>query len=278
VRDIPVKNNRNLHLQATSLIDGQSAVLKSDAGHPAAVQVVPKKLNRRSAMQVAFELNHQSSSRECSDAVIADSNRLTAESLAWCLKSYGGFRNIVSVSSAQDLLSAIRSQRPAVVLAGERVVVRALREIFTELAVRLGETRIAVFGDGLTDRQLDLVVHNRVTGLLSREETMRRLSEQLTQVAAGQAVLSEHLAGRVETAVDGRFRCLASAHMEKLTDRQWDVLLRIAEGRRVAEVAQALSISEKAVESHKHRIMRVVGAADRVDLCRWAIREGLIEA
>jgi DNA-binding NarL/FixJ family response regulator len=66
--------------------------------------------------------------------------------------------------------------------------------------------------------------------------------------------------------------------MEKLTDRQWDVLLRIAEGRRVAEVAQALSISEKAVESHKHRIMRVVGAADRVDLCRWAIREGLIEA
>ncbi|MGV2335473.1 MAG UNVERIFIED_CONTAM: LuxR C-terminal-related transcriptional regulator [Planctomycetaceae bacterium] len=159
----------------------------------------------------------------------------------------------------QDLLSAIRSQRPAVVLAGERVVVRALREIFTELAVRLGETRIAVFGDGLTDRQLDLVVHNRVTGLLSREETMRRLSEQLTQVAAGQSVLSEHLAGRVETAVDGRFRCLASAHMEKLTDRQWDVLLRIAEGRRVAEVAQALSISEKAVESHKHRIMRVVG-------------------
>ncbi|MFM7037754.1 MAG: response regulator transcription factor [Planctomycetaceae bacterium] len=229
-------------------------------------------------MQAAFELNLQSSGRECIDAVIADSNRLTAESLAWCRKSYGGFRNIVSVSSAQDLLSSMRSQRPAVVLAGERIVVGALREIFTELAVRLGETRIAVFADGLTDRQLDLVVHNRFTGLLSRDETMRRLSEQLTQVAAGQAVLSEHLAGRVETAVDGRFRCLASAHMEKLTDRQWDVLLRIAEGRRVAEVARALSISEKAVESHKHRIMRVVGAADRVDLCRWAIREGLIEA
>jgi len=229
-------------------------------------------------MQAAFEFNQHSSGRECSDAVIADCNRLTSESLAWCLQSYGGFRNIISVSSAAELMSTIRTQRPAVVLAGERIVVRALREIFAELAVRPGETRVAVFADGLTDRQLDLVAHNRVTGMLSREETMRRLSEQLTQVAAGQAVLSEHLAGRIETAVDGRFRCLASAHMEKLTDRQWDVLLRIAEGRRVAEVAQALAISEKAVESHKHRIMRVVGAADRVDLCRWAIREGLIEA
>jgi DNA-binding NarL/FixJ family response regulator len=54
--------------------------------------------------------------------------------------------------------------------------------------------------------------------------------------------------------------------------------LRIAAGRRVSEVAEALQISEKAVESHKYRIMRVVGAADRLDLCRWAIREGLIDA
>jgi DNA-binding NarL/FixJ family response regulator len=229
-------------------------------------------------MQAVIDTIQHHPSREHSDAVIADCNRLNAESIAWCLKSYGGFRNVFSVSSPEDLLAAIRSQRPTAVLVGERVVVRAIREIFTELAVRLGETKVAVLADGLTDRQLDLITHNRVTGLLSREETMRRLSEQLTQVAAGQPVLSEHLAHRVEVSPGARFRCLASSQMEKLTDRQWDVLLRIADGRRVAEVARALEISEKAVESHKHRIMRAVGAVDRVDLCRWAIREGLIEA
>ena len=59
---------------------------------------------------------------------------------------------------------------------------------------------------------------------------------------------------------------------------QANAVLNIAEGRRVSEVAETLSISQKAVESHKYRIMRVIGATDRVDLCRWAIREGLIEA
>ena len=229
-------------------------------------------------MQAVTNQFQHDSIREHSDAVIADCNRLNAESIAWCLKSYGGFRNVISVSSHHELPGLIRSQRPTVVLIGERTVVPVIREIFTELAVRLGETKVAVFADGLTDRQLDLVTHNRVTGLLSREENMRRISEQLTQIAAGQPVLSEHLAKRVELMAGCRFRCLASTQMEKLTDRQWDVLLRIADGRRVAEVAQALEISEKAVESHKHRIMRAVGAADRVDLCRWAIREGLIEA
>lgn len=212
------------------------------------------------------------------DAVIADSNRVNAESMAWCLRAYGGFRNVTAVSNVSELLVSIRSQRPQVVLIGERLITAASREVFSDLAVRLGETRIAVFADGLTDRQLDLIANNRVTGMLSREDAVKKISEQLSQIAAGTSVLSEHLATRLQLTRDGKFRCIASAQMQKLTDRQWDVLLGIAEGRRVSEVAEALSISQKAVESHKYRIMRAIGATDRVDLCRWAIREGLIEA
>ena len=215
---------------------------------------------------------------QTTDAVIADDSRVNAESIAWCLKAYGGFRNVTAASSSSELLQTIRSQRPQVVLIGERLIVAGLRDIFTELAVRLGETRIAVFADSLTDRQLDLIANNRVTGMLSRKDAVKKINEQLSQVAAGTSVLSEHLNTRLQLARDGGFRCVASAQMQKLTDRQWDVLLNIAEGRRVSEVATALSISQKAVESHKYRIMRAIGATDRVDLCRWAIREGLIEA
>ena len=215
---------------------------------------------------------------QTADAVIADNNRVNAESIAWCLKAYGGFRNVTAVSNSAELVQAIRSQRPQVALIGERLILAGLRDIFSDLAVRLGETRIAVFADALTDRQLDLIVNNRVTGMLSRAESVKKISEQLSQVVAGTPVLSEHLVARLQLLRDGHFRCLASAQMQKLTDRQWDVLLSIAEGRRVSEVADALSISPKAVESHKYRIMRAIGATDRVDLCRWAIREGLIEA
>ena len=215
---------------------------------------------------------------QTTDAVIADNNRVNAESMAWCLKAYGGFRNVTALSTSAELLLTIRSQRPQVVLIGERLIVSGLRDVFSDLAVRLGETRIAVFADALTDRQLDLIANNRVTGMLSRADAVKKISEQLSQIAAGTAVLSEHLNARIQLLRDGNFRCTASAQMQKLTDRQWDVLLNIAEGRRVSEVAEALSISQKAVESHKYRIMRVIGATDRVDLCRWAIREGLIEA
>ena len=229
-------------------------------------------------MQIATNRIAETSSDQQADALVADVSRATCESFAWCLNAYGGLRNVGTACNVAELLHAIRSQRPRVVLIGERLISAVMRDLFSELAVRLGETRVVVFADGLTDRQLDLVVNNRISGLISRQDCMRTVSDHLISVAAGQHVLSEQLKSRVTMATDGSFKCNSRIQLRKLTDRQWDVLLRIAEGNRVSQVAEALSITEKAVEAHKYRIMRVIGATDRVDLCRWAIREGLIEA
>jgi len=175
-------------------------------------------------------------------------------------------------------MESIRSRRPALVVIAAPLVVDGIREISSELAVRMGETRVAVFGDQLTDRQMDLVTNNRISGVLSRQESVRPTCDQLTRIVAGTPVLSPALQHRVTLDSEGKFRCTASDKLQQLTDRQWDVLIRIAEGRRVPEVAAELKISKKAVEGHKHRIMQRLGTSDRVDLCRWAIREGLITA
>ncbi|MDA1233045.1 MAG: hypothetical protein O2856_19955, partial [Planctomycetota bacterium] len=141
---------------------------------------------------------------QSADVVIADCNRVNAESIAWCLKAYGGFRNVTAVSNASELLLSIRSQRPQVVLIEERLISAVARDVFSDLAVRLGETKIAVFADTLTDRQLDLIANNRVTGMLSREDAVKKISEQLGQVAAGTPVLSEHLTARLQLTKDGK--------------------------------------------------------------------------
>ncbi len=212
------------------------------------------------------------------DVTIADANRLNAESFSWHLSAYGTFHSSSFVSSVAQLTANIREQRPALVVICASIAVQGFREVAAELAVRLGETRLAVFADTLTDRKLDLVVNNRITGLLSSQDPMRTITDQLSRIAAGTPVVSPMLADRVRLTATGEFECLVSARLQKLSDRQWDVLLRIAEGRRVADVAADLNITEKAVESHKYRIMRTIGASDRVDLCRWAIREGFIDA
>ncbi len=224
------------------------------------------------------EHNESPASSTSPRLLVAESSRLNAEAIAWCLSAYGSFRNVETVGSADELLAAIKSQRPSLVLIGERIVAQGILQVMQEVSVNMGETRVAIFADDLADRQLDLIVDKRVTGFVSRQESMRTLNEQLLRIVAGTAVLSSVLTERIELTRNGRFRCKASSHLQKLSPRQWDVLVQIAKGRRVSEVANDLEISAKAVESHKYRIMKTIGADDRVGLCRWAIREGLIDA
>ncbi len=253
----------------------ESLIVKGIHGGPKMSVVNQETITRNEIVPGAVNTTDSSSTPQL---ILAEGCQLNAEAMSWCLSAYGTFRNIQSAGSVEEVRAAIRTQRPAIVLVGERVVTEGTRELLSELAVKMGETKVAVFADDLTDRQLDLIVNNRVSGLLSRQGSMRQLNDCLLQILGGTPVLSSQLSQRIQLSPSGQFQCVASSHLKKLTDRQWDVLLRIAEGRRVSEVATDLEISSKAVESHKYRIMKTIGASDRVGLCRWAIREGLIEA
>lgn len=63
-----------------------------------------------------------------------------------------------------------------------------------------------------------------------------------------------------------------------LTAREEEVLKLIAEGHPGKEIAQLLFISPKTVERHRANLLAKLGLKDRLELTRYAIRVGLIEA
>jgi DNA-binding NarL/FixJ family response regulator len=65
---------------------------------------------------------------------------------------------------------------------------------------------------------------------------------------------------------------------EILTPRELEVLKLIAEAHSSKEIAQILIISVKTVERHRANILEKLGMRDRVELTRYAIRRGLVEA
>jgi DNA-binding NarL/FixJ family response regulator len=63
-----------------------------------------------------------------------------------------------------------------------------------------------------------------------------------------------------------------------LTPRELEVLKLIAEAHTSKQIAEALFISIKTVERHRQNILDKLGMRDRVELTRYAIRRGLIQA
>jgi DNA-binding NarL/FixJ family response regulator len=64
---------------------------------------------------------------------------------------------------------------------------------------------------------------------------------------------------------------------DPLTPREQEVVKLVAEGNSSREIADALVISEKTVERHRANVLEKLGMRDRVELTRYAIRQGLVE-
>ncbi|MEK6230034.1 MAG: response regulator transcription factor [Actinomycetota bacterium] len=64
---------------------------------------------------------------------------------------------------------------------------------------------------------------------------------------------------------------------DELTPRELEVTKLIAEAYTNRQIAEALNLAEKTVESHRANVLAKLGMRDRVELVRYAIRRGLVE-
>jgi DNA-binding NarL/FixJ family response regulator len=65
---------------------------------------------------------------------------------------------------------------------------------------------------------------------------------------------------------------------ELLSDREREILVLLAEGQSMKDIATRLNLSVKTVDAHKYNLMRKLDLHDRSELIRYAIRKRLVEA
>lgn len=65
---------------------------------------------------------------------------------------------------------------------------------------------------------------------------------------------------------------------DRLSDREREIFVLLAEGRSLKDVATQLTLSVKTVDAHKYNLMRKLDLHDRAELIRYAIRKRLVDA
>ncbi len=121
------------------------------------------------------------------------------------------------------------------------------------------------------------------SGFLLKDVPPGELVAGIRIVASGDAVVSPRITRRLldEHAhlldVPGEDRGARSAReMAKLTEREQEVLIAVAEGLSNAEIAARLFVSEATVKSHVGRILGKLGLRDRVQAVVFAFQTGIV--
>jgi len=69
----------------------------------------------------------------------------------------------------------------------------------------------------------------------------------------------------------------AEAAHEELSEREFQVFLRLARGDTVGAIAQGMSLSIKTISTYRTRVMEKMGLATNSDLTYYALKRGLID-
>jgi two-component system, NarL family, invasion response regulator UvrY len=112
-------------------------------------------------------------------------------------------------------------------------------------------------------------------GFLSKRSAPEALIEAVTVVAAGRRYLDPVLAQKLALA---EFDGAAKSPVERLSEREFEVFVRLAGGSTVQRIAQDLNLSASTIGTHLYNIKQKLGVTNQSELTLIAIRHGLIEA
>jgi DNA-binding NarL/FixJ family response regulator len=147
-----------------------------------------------------------------------------------------------------------------------------------ELHERRPQLRILMLSMHQNERYLFEALKVGAAGYVLKSVADRDLVEACRAAMRGEKFLYP---GAVTPAVrellDGAREGLADMREDLLTPRENEIVKLIAEGYSTRQIAHTLVISEKTVDRHRTNLLEKLGMHDRVELVRYAIRQGLIE-
>ena len=144
-----------------------------------------------------------------------------------------------------------------------------------EIRSHMPATQVLVLSMHDDERYVFDAVKAGASGYVLKRQADAELIEAVRAVAGGGRFLSATVdAGAMEEWLE---RGEEQPH-DPLTPRELDVVKLIAEAYTNRQIAEILKVSEKTVESHRGNVLAKLGMRDRVELVRYAIRRGLIEA
>ncbi len=176
---------------------------------------------------------------------------------------------LAEAADVDEAVAAIAAHRPEVVLldvhlpggGGAEVMRRRPHPDTRYLALSVSDAAEDVIG----------TIRGGARGYVTKTITGPELVAAIGRVADGDAVFSPRLAGFVLDAFAGSIEVAAvDEDLDRLTEREREVMRLIARGYAYKEVAKELFISIKTVETHMSSVLRKLQLSSRHELTRWA--------
>lgn len=208
--------------------------------------------------------------------LVADDHTVVREGIRYVLEREPGFEIVAEAGSGSDVVALAEQCRPDVAVLDISMPGESGIQVAARLRQRLPETRILILSMYDNAEYVLESVRAGAHGYILKDTAATELRRAVRAVQEGEAFFSPPVASRLSAAVRGELaQEQRTSDLGSLTAREREVLQGIAQGHTNKEIAAALGISHRTVETHRESLMRKLRIRTIAGLTRFALETGL---
>lgn len=208
--------------------------------------------------------------------LVADDHAVVREGIRHVLEREPGFEVVAEAANGSEVLPLAERHRPDVAVLDISMPGESGIQVAAQLRQRLPEIRILILSMYDNAEYVLESVRAGAHGYILKDTAATELRRAIRAVQNGEAFLSPPVASRLTAAVRGELeREARTGDLGSLTAREREVLRGIVGGQTNKEIAAALGISHRTVETHRESLMRKLRIRTVAGLTRFALEAGL---
>jgi two-component system, NarL family, response regulator NreC len=203
--------------------------------------------------------------------VIADDHSVVRRGLRQLLENDAGLEVVAEAGDIESARRYTRGHKPDVLVLDLNMPGGSTLEAIPAIREECPETRIVILTMQNEPAYAREALGAGVLGYVLKEAADTELVEAVKRAAAGDTYLNPRLGARVAAEPP-------PGPPDGLSEREVEVLRMIALGHTNAEIAEALFLSVRTVETHRAHIQQKLRLGSRSELVRYALQHGLVES
>jgi DNA-binding NarL/FixJ family response regulator len=205
--------------------------------------------------------------------VLVEDHDMVAEAIGMALDRAAGIEVVGHARSIASAIAVTRTARPNVVVLDRRLPDGDGIEAIVELEAAADGVRVLVLTGEATASVAARVAQAGGAGLLLKSSGLEELEAAVRQVAHGEVVFSHGLLAGVLDRLTGR----ESGPAARLTTRERETLLLLAEGASTEAISQRLGVTRNTARNHVQRVLEKLGARSKLEAVAIARRQDLLD-
>lgn len=205
--------------------------------------------------------------------LLADDHQMFREGIKQVLSIYNDIKVCGEAGNGREVIDSILKSKFNMIILDISMPGMNIFDLLAEIKKINAETPILILSMHPEEQYAVRLLKAGISGYVTKESAAEELVSAIRKVNSGGKYISGRLAETIAFSLDEES---GTASHEDLSNREYEVMCMLAQGKSLKEIAETLFISQKTVTTYRARVLTKLNLKNNVELTRYVLDNKII--